>query len=224
MNENIYAEEDHFRALIKSPKPKKYESYTVTSVYIPMRDGIKIAVDIHIPDGISSGERIPCILLQTRYWRATRFRFPFRYIINPLGSRDHIKAFTGFGFALVSVDVRGTGASFGTRISPWSEDEVKDSKDIIEWIIDQPWSDGNIVTLGNSYSGTTSELVAVSNHPAVKGIITMHNELDPYLDIAFPGGILNEWFITSWAHSVACLDQNNRKGLGIIPWLIRWAF
>jgi len=220
MRNSIYTEENHFEVLKKAPKEKKYDSYSVTSTYITMRDGVRIAADIHLPDGLTSDDRIPCVLIQTRYWRATKFRFPFRYFINPLGAKDHLKAFTGFGFALISVDVRGTGASFGTRISPWSDDEVKDSKDIIDWIITQPWSDGNVVPLGNSYSGTTAELVAVSNHPAVKGIIAMHNEFDPYVDIAFPGGVLNEWFINGWAHHVACLDQNKSKGLGLLPWLI----
>ena len=220
MNKSIYSDENHFKALEKVPVEKKYDGYSVSSTYITMRDGIKIAADIHIPEGLSSDDKVPCVLIQTRYWRATKFRIPFKYIINPLGARDHLKAFTSFGFAVISVDVRGTGASFGSRISPWSEEEIKDSKDIIDWIISQPWSNGNVVALGNSYSGTTAELVAVSNHPAVKAIVAMHNELDPFVDIAFPGGVLNEWFINGWAHHVACFDSNNIKGLFFLPWLI----
>ncbi|MHA1658791.1 MAG: CocE/NonD family hydrolase [Promethearchaeota archaeon] len=220
MNNQIYSEKDHFKALEKVLKDKKYESYSVSSTYITMPDGVKIATDIALPEGLTSDDKIPSVLIQTRYWRTARYRVLFKNFIKPLGARNHIKAFTGFGYAVLSVDVRGTGASFGTRIGPWSEDEVKDDKDIIDWIIEQPWSDGKVVALGNSYSGTTAELVAVSNHPAVKGIVAMHNELDPFIDIIFPGGILNEWFINAWAHYVSILDRNKSKGLGILPWLI----
>ena len=79
MNNSIYLEENHFKALEKEPIGKKYEGYSVSSTYIKMRDGIKIAADIHLPEGLSSDDKAPCVLIQTRYWRATRFRIPFRY-------------------------------------------------------------------------------------------------------------------------------------------------
>jgi len=176
-----------------------YKDYTTSSTYIPMRDGIKIAIDIYLPEGLPSDKKVSAVLMQTRYWRAIQLRKPFNYLIKSLSKKDYIKAFIAYGYAVLSVDVRGSGASFGYRLCPWSEDEVKDDKEIVDWIIAQPWSDGKVFPLGNSYSGTTAELVAVSNHPAVKGIVPMHNELDPFLDIAFPGGVFNEWFVKAWA-------------------------
>ena len=52
MNNSIYTEENHFEALLKAPKEKKYDSYSVTYTYITMRDGVRIAADIHLPDGL----------------------------------------------------------------------------------------------------------------------------------------------------------------------------
>ena len=40
------------------------------SVYVPMRDGVRIALEIVLPDGIPEGTRLPTILSMTRYWRA----------------------------------------------------------------------------------------------------------------------------------------------------------
>ena len=201
------------------PKPI-YEGYTTSSKYIPMRDGVKIAIDIYHPKGLSPDKKISTVLLQTRYWRAVQLRKPFNYIIKSLNKKDYIKAFTSYGYVVLSVDVRGSGASFGYRIYPWSEDEVNDDRDIVDWIIAQPWSNGDVYPFGNSYAGTTAELVAVVNHPAVKGIVPMHNEIDPYLDIAYPGGVFNEWFVKTWAHFNDCLDRNSKKGLGPLAMLM----
>ncbi|TFG14263.1 MAG: CocE/NonD family hydrolase [Promethearchaeota archaeon] len=197
-----------------------YKEYSTSSTYIPMRDGIKIAVDLYLPKPLPSDKKLSTILSQTRYWRAINFRKPFSYFLKSLSKKDYIKVFTSYGYAFLSVDVRGSGASFGYRISPWSEDEVKDSNEIVDWIIAQSWSNGNVFAFGNSYAGTTAELVAVSNHPAVKGVVPMHNEIDPYLDIAFPGGIFNQWFVKTWAHYNDCLDRNSTRGLGLLAMIL----
>jgi putative CocE/NonD family hydrolase len=42
-----------------------------------MRDGVKIAIDLYLPEGLPEGEKIPAILWQTRYWRAWKLRWPF---------------------------------------------------------------------------------------------------------------------------------------------------
>jgi putative CocE/NonD family hydrolase len=217
LDENIELLIDYNKDFL--PKPI-FKEYSTSSSYIPMRDGVKIAIDIYLPEGLPSDEKISAVLLQTRYWRATKLRIPFKYLIKSLSKKDYIKAFTNFGYAVLIVDVRGSGASFGYRISPWSEDEVRDDGEIVDWIINQPWSNGNVISLGSSYAGTTAELVAVANHPAVKGIVPMHNEIDPYLDIAFPGGIFNEWFVSAWAHYNDCLDRNSMKGLGLFAFLL----
>ena len=111
------------------PKPS-YEGYTTSSTYTPMRDGVKIAIDIYLPEGLPPDKKVSAVLMQTRYWRAMQLRKPFKYLIKSLNKKDYIKAFTNYGYAVLSVDVRGSGASFGYRISPWSEDEVKDDKEI----------------------------------------------------------------------------------------------
>ena len=59
-------------------KPSPYQtqtqgediSYTRTSRYLMMRDGIKLAIDVYLPTSWQAGQRLPTMLHQTRYWRA----------------------------------------------------------------------------------------------------------------------------------------------------------
>ena len=54
------------------------------------------------------------------------------------------------GYAVVIVDVRGTGASFGTRDSFRSPKEREDSREITDWVVAQPWSNGRVGATGVS--------------------------------------------------------------------------
>jgi hypothetical protein len=184
--------------------------YSRQAVYITMRDGIKIAADIHFGN-IAQKQKYPTILVQTRYWRRQVMRKPFGFLVKRTMRR--IKEFVSYGFIVVNVDVRGTGASFGSRPYPWSDEEIADIPELAEWIVKQPWSDGNIVTYGISYSGTTSELSSSIDHPGFKGHVFAHNEYDLYLDIAYPGGIYNEKLVSTWANYNENLDNNSLKGL-----------
>ena len=182
------------------------------SLYIPMRDGVKLAVDVVLPKGLPPDARIPALLSQTRYWRSMEMRAPFKWFLKPEALDPHFRDFQPFfasrGYALVLVDVRGTGASFGTWPHPWPEDSVGDAGEIVDWIVVQPWSNGKVGAHGISYLGTTAELLVALNHPAVKGVIPMFNHPDAYRDIAFPGGIFDKRFIETWGHFDKILDQN----------------
>jgi putative CocE/NonD family hydrolase len=190
----------------------QYEGMTTQSLYLTMRDGVRIAAEVYLPENLSPDTRIPALLLQTRYWRQMELRAPLKWfltpdILNP-DLKDFKPFFTSHGYALVDVDVRGTGASFGTWPYPWAEDSIKDASEIVDWIVSQPWSDGTVGGHGISYVGTTAEFLAVAGHPAVKGIIAQFNHPDAYVDIAFPGGVLNERFIKMWGHFDRTLDRN----------------
>jgi predicted acyl esterase len=39
-------------------------------VYVPMPDGMRLAVDIWLPAGTSAGTRLPTVLETDRYWHA----------------------------------------------------------------------------------------------------------------------------------------------------------
>jgi hypothetical protein len=119
--------------------------------------------------------------------------------------------FTSYGYAVVFVDVRGTGASLGTWPYPWAEDEIMDGGDIVNWIVSQPWSNGKVASIGTSYVGATAELLPVTSHPAVKAVVPRFSQFDLYTDIPFPGGVFNQVFVREWAHTDRLLDQNDAR-------------
>ena len=186
----------------------QYEGLNIKSLYITMRDGIKIAVDVVLPKNLPSDAKIPTLILQTRYWRANEFRIPFRWLQKP---DKFLLFFTSYGYAIVLVDVRGTGASYGTWPYPWSRDEIMDGGEIVNWIVSRPWSNGKVASIGVSYIGATAELLAVTNHPAVKAVIPRFSQFDLYTDIPFPGGIFNQFFVKRWARLDRLLDENNAR-------------
>src|SRR5580692_5733463 len=110
------------------------------SLYVTMPDGCRLAADVYLPSGAPQ-QRVPAILIFTPYYR----RFALTSDA-PRGSeacpgvarwRD---LFVPRGYALVAIDVRGTGASFGTRDSFRSPRERDDYARIAEWVTAQPWS------------------------------------------------------------------------------------
>jgi putative CocE/NonD family hydrolase len=192
--------------------PPKYRGITTQSTYVPMRDGVRLAVEVVLPGGLPSGERVPALLSQTRYWRAIELRAPFKWFLRAEDLIPELKGFQPFfcshGYALVTVDVRGTGASFGICPHAWPEESFEDARQIVDWIVAQPWSDGQVGGYGISYVGTTAELLAALDHPAVKCTIPMFNHPDAYIDIAFPGGIFEERFIKAWTDFNRDLDRS----------------
>jgi uncharacterized protein len=196
------------------PKANVFEHQKIreNSLYLTMRDGVKIAVDYYLPADLPEETKIPTIIHQTRYWRSIGIR-PFanlfldQFLIQrELGITK--EKFIKHGYAWVDVDTRGSGASFGYRKSEWSEDEIKDGNEIVNWILNQEWSNGNIGAFGVSYSGTTAEFLLKNNHPAVKAVVPMFTMFDVYSDVAFPGGIQLSGFTKEWGAINNLLDNN----------------
>lgn len=184
----------------------------VHSYYIPLKDGVQLAADVILPKVIPEDKKLPALLSLTRYWRDFELRIPFKWFFQAKDLNPYFKDFFPYllsrDYALVNVDVRGTGASFGRWPYPWDSKSVKDTFEIIEWIVSQPWSNGSVGGYGTSYVGTTAELLQAANHPAVKAVIPMFNHPYPFTDIAFPGGVLNVHFLDDWGRFDLILDHN----------------
>ncbi|WP_123029269.1 CocE/NonD family hydrolase [Mycolicibacterium stellerae] len=185
-----------------------------TSCYLTMRDGVRIAITLCLAKNLPNDARVPAIVCQTRYFRAMELRQPLRAVTGGQ-ALHHIqstarcrKRFVASGYAWVDVDVRGTGASYGSRVSEWSPDEIRDGAEIVDWIVRQPWSDGKVGALGSSYGGAAAEFLLLNRHPAVRAIAPRFALFDAYPDIAFPGGIHAEWFTRTWGRYNDALDRN----------------
>ena len=177
------------------------------SRYLTMRDGCRIAVEVWRPQGATGP--VPAILVLTPYYR--------RFALRPGGAGDatpnagkFINLFVPRGYAVVVVDVRGTGASFGTRDSFRSPREREDSREIADWIVAQPWSDGRIGATGISYPGAASDFLASTGHAAVRAIAPLFAVWDTYADNYYPGGILLKELARSYDELMVAMDHDRR--------------
>lgn len=190
-------------------RPPLYAGAEKHSLYVTMPDGVRIAVDYYLPQGMAPGARLPTLLQQTRYYRS------IASIADPAGSCAHIGAmpryFAERGYAFVVVDVRGTGASFGTRVNEFSDAEQADGSAILDWIAAQPWSNGRVGATGTSYVGTSAELLARRHHPALRAVAPISAGYDFYADLDFPGGVRNSFFVDNWGALNAALDTGQAR-------------
>jgi uncharacterized protein len=194
----------------KSPDRGTYKKVHRQSIFLKMRDGVELAIDIWLPQGLRPGQKLPCLLHQTRYWRGAELRWPFSLLSDGLLGHEGkmVRELVLNGFAFVNVDCRGSGASFGNRMHPWSPAEVQDGYEVAEWITQQPWSDRQIGTVGISYTGTTAEFARTLSHPAIKATMALFSLYDVFDDIALPGGIPHDGFVIEWGKANAALDKN----------------
>ena len=175
-----------------------------------MRDGVKIAVDVWLPEGIEPGMKLPTVIRATRYWRA---QDRVGASITQRSNFEEADRFNSAGYVLVLVDARGSGASFGMRRFEMAEDEVRDYGEVVDWIIAQSWSNGRVGAYGVSYAGNTAEMLSVNEHPAVKAIAPLFNDFDNFGHLIFPGGILTVGFLEDWSNRVRLMDLNDMCAL-----------
>ena len=95
------------------------------------------------------------------------------------------------------VDERGSGKSGGQSVL-YSAQEAIDFYDAIEWAGHQPWSSGNVGTIGISFFARTQWWVANLKPPSLKCIVPWEGAADQYRDILYHGGIFGSGFIVSW--------------------------
>ncbi|KAI9005155.1 hydrolase CocE/NonD family protein [Hyaloraphidium curvatum] len=198
----------------------RFPRTAVTSLYLPMRDGVRIAVDVLLPSPLPDTEKLPTLMVMTRYWRSFAMWVPQPPGKAPIGPRESsLDFFVPRGFAAVVVDARGTGASFGKSLHPWSPEELADYAEVALWASKQKWSNGRVGAYGISYEGATAQRLAASGGP-VEAAVPQEIEHDAYADIVFPGGVLNQAFMSMWSESNDKLDSNRTSSL--FPFLARW--
>jgi len=180
------------------------------SLYVTMSDGTPLAVDVWLPGNLKPSETLPTIMRATRYWRSYALG-PMAPLLALMGNDPYAEAvnWTRAGYALVVVDVRGSGASFGQWSQLWSPQEIADLGEVVDWIVAQPWSNGRVGAYGVSYEGNTAELLTTLNHPAVKAVAPQYDDFDVQTQLLLPGGVFNRWFAAQWENFTHRLDAND---------------
>ncbi|HEX6932581.1 MAG TPA: CocE/NonD family hydrolase [Streptosporangiaceae bacterium] len=129
---------------------------TATQYMVRMRDGVRLATDVYLPDDGAAAE---AVLVRLPYDKNSRYVF-FAWVA---------EIFTRRGYALVVQDVRGKFRSEGETLG--FAGEANDGYDTIDWIVAQPWSNGVVGMFGDSYYGFTQWAAVSSGHRALRAIV-----------------------------------------------------
>ena len=114
----------------------------------------------------------------------------------------------GFGYAAVRVDMRGTGESDGVLTDEYSQQEQDDALEILAWIREQPWCDGNLGVWGISWGGFNALQIAALRPPGLGAIMTMCSTDDRYADdVHYRGGCVLGLDMLHWASSMLDLER-----------------
>lgn len=139
--------------------PQLYASLVVKNVMVTMRDGVRLATDIYFPamdTKIVTGT-FPVILERTPYDK----RRP-DLVANG-------QYFARRGYVCAVQDVRGRFASEGEWYA--FAKEAPDGYDTVQWLGIQPWSNGQVGTMGASYAGSDQSALATLNPPHLKSMV-----------------------------------------------------
>jgi putative CocE/NonD family hydrolase len=183
------------------------------SLYVPMSDGVRIAIDVALPDTLKAGERAPVLIKGTPYWRGVDLSFLGKaaaqlHLFD--SSEPDVPLVNARGYIVITADTRGTGASFGHLSIPFGDREIEDFGELIDWAVKQPWSDGRVGAYGFSYRGMLAVNMASLGRPALKAIAPSFDFPDVYLS-AWPGGVFNDRFIRAWSEQTAAANH------GVLP-------
>ena len=210
----------------KGYSKKEYKSYKRISEYVTMSDGIKLAVDIYLPTNGPDRKSFPTVMEYTPYSRA--FISPAFKNLEKTQAKNMMGGYGAVipmpfcfdmnlienGYALVIADIRGSGASFGSRLD-LSPQIGKDGAEIVNWIAKQSWSDGNVGMKGGSYMAISQILTASYKPKPLKAIFLITYPFG-YQD-TYPGGVYNMGFMTSYSDLLWTMNMNEQKTSGMFP-------
>jgi putative CocE/NonD family hydrolase len=185
-----------------------YDGFERVASYITVRDGTRIATYRYLPKGLAPGERIPAILISTPYITEVDYTW-IGDLFNkgPSGTQALAESFARYGYATIFMDVRGAGASFGVKKSIFIRDVVRDGSDVVDWIVAQSWSNGNVGATGVSAEGMTANWLMIANNPAVKAVAPRFTTFDIFYDV-HPGGVLMNRFVMDIDRQIRLMDSN----------------
>ncbi len=206
--------------------------------YLTTRDGIQLAIDVHpptspagepgVPPGISlplnplsgqplpSGLTVPTTPASGAPW-PTLIEYSGYGYADPAGPENGIAVIANLmGFAVVDVNMRGTGCS-GGAYDFFETLQNLDGYDVIETIARQPWVlHHKVGMMGISYGGISQLFTAQTDPPSLAAISPL-SVIDNTQTTLYPGGILNTGFAVEWAKE-RIHDAEPASATGGQPW------
>jgi predicted acyl esterase len=173
--------------------------------YLTTRDGTQLAIDVHPPGipasvaGSHSALQFPALGPARKKVYPTLIEYSGYGYANPAGPENGIATLANLmGFAVVDVNMRGTGCS-GGAFNYFEPLQNLDAYDVIQTIARQPWVlHHKVGMLGVSYGGISQLFAAQLRPPALEAIAPL-SVVDATATTLYPGGVLNTGFAVRWA-------------------------
>ena len=181
------------------PDPSLYDQELSDGFgYLTVRDGVQLSIMVRFPDEATYGPAPwPTVIEYSGYGPS-----------NPDSPQPSSLLANVLGFAVVGVNIRGTGCSGGVY-DVFSPGQSADGYDIVETVARQPWVlHGRPGMVGLSYPGIT-QLYVASTRPPHLAAITPLSVIDDLWRQQWPGGIYNTGFTRAW---VAARDMQSKGG------------
>ena len=181
-------------------------------VFIKMRDGVRLAVNVFRPD---KPGKFPVIMAFVGPYgkdagphEYAYSRYEYFVDLGLTVGTLRISEATPFegpdpafwvsnGYAVVHLDTRGFFKSEGEK-QVLTQTEMLDYYEAIEWAGTQEWSNGNVGLSGVSYLAVSQYYAASTHPPHLKAISPWEGFSDEYRDRRFPGGVPESTFSLEW--------------------------
>lgn len=163
--------------------------------YVMTRDGTTLSIHVTLPGSIDQGP-YPTLVEYSGYTPS-----------DPNGEDPGRLIVPALGFALVQVNVRGTGCSGGS-FDAFERIQAQDGYDVIETVGAQSWV-GEVGMYGVSYAGIMQLIVAAAQPPSLRAIAPL-SPLGEVETVLYPGGLYNDGFGEAWTQQV----NNQATALG----------
>ncbi len=150
-----------------------------TTEMVVMRDGVKLATDIFLPEGKGQW---PVILMRTPYNK------------DPMGAQHRQWVLNGYAF--VVQDCRGRFKSEGKYL-PFMDDHF-DGYETVEWAAKQPWSNGKVGMIGASAMGITANQASITAPPHLVAMYVMVAPASAYQHAVYTGGVFRKEMNEQW--------------------------
>ena len=175
-------------------------------VEIAARDGVKLGLRVYRPDG---GGKSPALFGAS----------PYRFDNNSLPASPQflwretgpIDFYIANGYAFAHLDVRGSGRS-GGKFEFLGRNEQQDLYEAIEWVGRQPWCNGNVGGIGQSYYCMLQWFMAALAPPALKCIGAHDGLADAYRAGCYHGGIPCDFFGGYWWYQNRFINRHPANG------------
>ena len=171
---------------MSTPYSGSHQQYGVVcqqDVMVRARDGVGLATDIYLPagNGRAADGEYPVLLERTPYDKRSA------------ANVTNGKYFARRGYVCAIQDVRGRFKSEGEWY-PFAR-EAPDGYDTVEWLGAQPWSDGQVGTMGGSYAGSDQSALATLDPPHLSTMIVAVGASNYYHSSMRQNGALEQRFL-----------------------------